>query len=209
MVQQGTLPDMSLCSSIPHCAFGTTSHTTLAPAMISTSTPPQQQQRPLHCPTNASDSAQQRPLGYEHNQPPIIHNDESTNRTTIAAVPSSIYRAEDSVGIIPIAIIGLLPTQPSPTVDDASSIDEDDSNFGLGHRRSFSLASGCGVLFSASLYNDVVSLKGTLHSGTPPLSPHLHLCEDSCGWVHHLCLLYTSDAADEEDSVDLGGRRIF
>eukprot|EP00828_Plagiopyla_frontata_P010242 TRINITY_DN15398_c0_g1_i2.p1 TRINITY_DN15398_c0_g1~~TRINITY_DN15398_c0_g1_i2.p1 ORF type:complete len:108 (+),score=29.95 TRINITY_DN15398_c0_g1_i2:166-489(+) len=23
------------------------------------------------------------------------------------------------------------------------------------------------------------------------------------------CLLYTSDAADEEDSVDLGGRRIF
>src|SRR5665648_1236060 len=25
---------------------------------------------------------------------------------------------------------------------------------------------------------------------------------------HHPCLLYTSDAADEEDSVDLGGRRI-
>ena len=24
-----------------------------------------------------------------------------------------------------------------------------------------------------------------------------------------LCLLYTSDAADEEDSVDLGGRRII
>src|SRR5664279_4587593 len=24
----------------------------------------------------------------------------------------------------------------------------------------------------------------------------------------HICLLYTSDAADEEDSVDLGGRRI-
>src|SRR5665648_664011 len=31
-------------------------------------------------------------------------------------------------------------------------------------------------------------------------------------WVHqvyYLCLLYTSDAADEEDSVDLGGRRII
>eukprot|EP00658_Telonema_sp_P-2_P063068 TRINITY_DN51766_c0_g1_i1.p1 TRINITY_DN51766_c0_g1~~TRINITY_DN51766_c0_g1_i1.p1 ORF type:complete len:229 (-),score=54.52 TRINITY_DN51766_c0_g1_i1:17-703(-) len=27
--------------------------------------------------------------------------------------------------------------------------------------------------------------------------------------VHSLCLLYTSDAADEEDSVDLGGRRII
>ena len=26
--------------------------------------------------------------------------------------------------------------------------------------------------------------------------------------VYH-CLLYTSDAADEEDSVDLGGRRII
>src|SRR5665648_1004840 len=26
--------------------------------------------------------------------------------------------------------------------------------------------------------------------------------------VFHACLLYTSDAADEEDSVDLGGRRI-
>src|SRR5665648_1099172 len=26
---------------------------------------------------------------------------------------------------------------------------------------------------------------------------------------HQICLLYTSDAADEEDSVDLGGRRII
>ena len=26
---------------------------------------------------------------------------------------------------------------------------------------------------------------------------------------HNYCLLYTSDAADEEDSVDLGGRRII
>ena len=25
----------------------------------------------------------------------------------------------------------------------------------------------------------------------------------------NICLLYTSDAADEEDSVDLGGRRII
>ena len=27
--------------------------------------------------------------------------------------------------------------------------------------------------------------------------------------LQHICLLYTSDAADEEDSVDLGGRRII
>ena len=26
---------------------------------------------------------------------------------------------------------------------------------------------------------------------------------------YSICLLYTSDAADEEDSVDLGGRRII
>src|SRR5664279_5265279 len=28
-------------------------------------------------------------------------------------------------------------------------------------------------------------------------------------WPPRTCLLYTSDAADEEDSVDLGGRRFF
>ena len=27
--------------------------------------------------------------------------------------------------------------------------------------------------------------------------------------MYDICLLYTSDAADEEDSVDLGGRRII
>src|SRR5665648_398755 len=29
----------------------------------------------------------------------------------------------------------------------------------------------------------------------------------TCGTKFYHCLLYTSDAADEEDSVDLGGRR--
>ena len=29
------------------------------------------------------------------------------------------------------------------------------------------------------------------------------------GWRFHDCLLYTSDAADERSSVDLGGRRII
>src|SRR5664279_4016663 len=32
--------------------------------------------------------------------------------------------------------------------------------------------------------------------------------EDKDGQKRYTCLLYTSDAADEEDSVDLGGRRI-
>ena len=34
----------------------------------------------------------------------------------------------------------------------------------------------------------------------------------TCAWTVgriRRCLLYTSDAADEEDSVDLGGRRII
>eukprot|EP00658_Telonema_sp_P-2_P079881 TRINITY_DN7842_c0_g1_i6.p3 TRINITY_DN7842_c0_g1~~TRINITY_DN7842_c0_g1_i6.p3 ORF type:complete len:112 (-),score=20.49 TRINITY_DN7842_c0_g1_i6:3-338(-) len=31
----------------------------------------------------------------------------------------------------------------------------------------------------------------------------------SLQWLSTGCLLYTSDAADEEDSVDLGGRRII
>ena len=36
------------------------------------------------------------------------------------------------------------------------------------------------------------------------------LCEPDCAAVlHSNCLLYTSDAADERSSVDLGGRRII
>ena len=35
--------------------------------------------------------------------------------------------------------------------------------------------------------------------------------DDACARVHRVvgCLLYTSDAADERSSVDLGGRRIL
>src|SRR5674536_274296 len=35
-----------------------------------------------------------------------------------------------------------------------------------------------------------------------------NISEASVGPSNGICLLYTSDAADEEDSVDLGGRRI-
>eukprot|EP00658_Telonema_sp_P-2_P052673 TRINITY_DN40914_c0_g1_i1.p1 TRINITY_DN40914_c0_g1~~TRINITY_DN40914_c0_g1_i1.p1 ORF type:complete len:123 (+),score=33.61 TRINITY_DN40914_c0_g1_i1:75-443(+) len=41
----------------------------------------------------------------------------------------------------------------------------------------------------------------------PPCLLHLPLHHQSP--LHLPCLLYTSDAADEEDSVDLGGRRII
>src|SRR5664279_4929483 len=40
-------------------------------------------------------------------------------------------------------------------------------------------------------------------TGTPTLHPV------PGSWHRSTCLLYTSDAADEEDSVDLGGRRII
>ena len=33
--------------------------------------------------------------------------------------------------------------------------------------------------------------------------------KDMGAMLDYICLLYTSDAADEEDSVDLGGRRII
>ena len=38
-------------------------------------------------------------------------------------------------------------------------------------------------------------------------SPLIRELEDR--YVTYVCLLYTSDAADERSSVDLGGRRIF
>eukprot|EP00658_Telonema_sp_P-2_P020534 TRINITY_DN18124_c0_g1_i1.p1 TRINITY_DN18124_c0_g1~~TRINITY_DN18124_c0_g1_i1.p1 ORF type:complete len:136 (+),score=20.98 TRINITY_DN18124_c0_g1_i1:112-519(+) len=66
------------------------------------------------------------------------------------------------------------------------------------------------------------------HTGTPrpaapgtptPSSPRtlalvmadeLRVTKPCTTWTHpRTCLLYTSDAADEEDSVDLGGRRII
>ena len=46
---------------------------------------------------------------------------------------------------------------------------------------------------------DIVQLKVLV----PPSPVGLH------HWQIDICLLYTSDAADEEDSVDLGGRRII
>ena len=36
-----------------------------------------------------------------------------------------------------------------------------------------------------------------------------HQVVDAVGGLWNVCLLYTSDAADERSSVDLGGRRII
>eukprot|EP00658_Telonema_sp_P-2_P082657 TRINITY_DN8781_c0_g1_i4.p1 TRINITY_DN8781_c0_g1~~TRINITY_DN8781_c0_g1_i4.p1 ORF type:complete len:277 (+),score=35.15 TRINITY_DN8781_c0_g1_i4:52-882(+) len=68
-----------------------------------------------------------------------------------------------------------------------------------------------------------VALGGLRHPDPSPISvnssqqwssrddrPYHHFPERCWGVEHReICLLYTSDAADEEDSVDLGGRRII
>eukprot|EP00658_Telonema_sp_P-2_P046289 TRINITY_DN34404_c0_g1_i1.p1 TRINITY_DN34404_c0_g1~~TRINITY_DN34404_c0_g1_i1.p1 ORF type:complete len:124 (-),score=32.11 TRINITY_DN34404_c0_g1_i1:19-339(-) len=51
---------------------------------------------------------------------------------------------------------------------------------------------------------------GPLEHGLPKYLRELSKIEEHRERVaRHLCLLYTSDAADEEDSVDIGGSRIL
>ena len=55
---------------------------------------------------------------------------------------------------------------------------------------------------------------GSMESSTSTASDGIHLNYwaaniDSAGGLIWSCLLYTSDAADERSSVDLGGRRII
>ena len=63
-----------------------------------------------------------------------------------------------------------------------------------------------------SIRNSDSAWKNAYIDGVKPLKSH-----NMTPWAHMgpiwgpygTCLLYTSDAADEEDSVDLGGRRII
>ena len=48
-----------------------------------------------------------------------------------------------------------------------------------------------------------------LQHGERPAVRRQRLQRSSLGERHQTCLLYTSDAADERSSVDLGGRRII
>src|SRR5665648_20624 len=48
-----------------------------------------------------------------------------------------------------------------------------------------------------------------VHGIAPTYWQHADIRNMKVGYEFHVCLLYTSDAADEEDSVDLGGRRII
>ena len=54
---------------------------------------------------------------------------------------------------------------------------------------------------------DVVRAK---KKAVPGVWTHYAVTRDAAGFFHlYICLLYTSDAADERSSVDLGGRRII
>ena len=54
-----------------------------------------------------------------------------------------------------------------------------------------------------SIYNKMNMIPGWSH-----IKPHHSHVEHLLDKIH-VCLLYTSDAADERSSVDLGGRRII
>ena len=55
-------------------------------------------------------------------------------------------------------------------------------------------------------FQNVLKMKESLSEGEKPYVKRPKALGDIRG-ISYICLLYTSDAADEEDSVDLGGRR--
>ena len=54
------------------------------------------------------------------------------------------------------------------------------------------------ILMPVEMQINTLQRSYQMYNFTLTVSPH-----------YTICLLYTSDAADEEDSVDLGGRRII
>eukprot|EP00658_Telonema_sp_P-2_P025613 TRINITY_DN20317_c0_g1_i1.p2 TRINITY_DN20317_c0_g1~~TRINITY_DN20317_c0_g1_i1.p2 ORF type:complete len:184 (-),score=35.97 TRINITY_DN20317_c0_g1_i1:48-599(-) len=63
------------------------------------------------------------------------------------------------------------------------------------------------ALLPAHLGGEPLGVQGAMLSGSWQPNEYSRLFR--LGQCHVSCLLYTSDAADEEDSVDLGGRRII
>ena len=57
-----------------------------------------------------------------------------------------------------------------------------------------------------SLMSGCFVLGWVIHMPIMPMA--ICVISSACGWYMN-CLLYTSDAADERSSVDLGGRRII
>ena len=66
---------------------------------------------------------------------------------------------------------------------------------------------GLGDVYKRQLYAFEAQQPNTSQSKLDGLKEHYNVGEK--GEEYFLCLLYTSDAADERSSVDLGGRRII
>ena len=75
----------------------------------------------------------------------------------------------------------------------------------------YSYYSGCGIHIK-ELHKTTKTTISSIRVAAPCPLPlptkekRFSFVGEGCGYS---CLLYTSDAADEEDSVDLGGRRII
>src|SRR5665648_1293374 len=74
------------------------------------------------------------------------------------------------------------------------------------HRRWPWITGGIGLVVVGAAISGEHALTG--RDDEPPSVPQTWHSGFPRTW-HSDCLLYTSDAADEEDSVDLGGRRII
>ena len=91
----------------------------------------------------------------------------------------------------------------------AISIDNDASDLWLLFNFVLFLLKKTKVTFLPILVKWQISVKWDVHNTS--LSIKYEIAQIFYDWFDNLkdCLLYTSDAADEEDSVDLGGRRII
>ncbi|CZS11615.1 hypothetical protein CDFC105_93859 [Clostridioides difficile] len=77
--------------------------------------------------------------------------------------------------------------------------------------RDFCLSRGLGDVYKRQIYSNLSS--NVNNRNCEELVCTVKNCkynkDGSLCTLDNICLLYTSDAADEEDSVDLGGRRVI
>src|SRR5665648_707510 len=101
-------------------------------------------------------------------------------------------------GKVPGAKDGAVILFQGDSITDGNRGRNTDPNHIMGHGYAFSIASRVGADYPEKKY--IFYNRGISGNRTTELENR---------WQTDTCLLYTSDAADEEDSVDLGGRRII